>query len=201
MSPSNSAKQNVAGFSRALTRVTLLRVADPRSVAALTFKSQRRKLNRTMNALSDPTKGARGFARVVTWSAALSMALTAAILASVRQVNPTVEFKFSVMTVVAFLVAGLFTAAIFRRLFNASASTGVASLKRWPLFLFFAIVLATLVASMVFALRGVSREKRMDIAIGAGLALVALTFGGYLGWRTVRFLEADEKRNRREDRP
>src|SRR5215831_7120 len=104
-----------------------------------------------MNAPMNSAKSTRDFAQVVTWSAALSMALTAAILASVRQVNPTVEFRFSVLTVIAFLVAGPLTAAVFRKIFNAT-STGTASLKRWPLFLFFAVVLATLVASIAFAL-------------------------------------------------
>ena len=154
---------------------------------------------RIMNATPGSTKGTRDFAQVVTWSAALSMALSAAILASVRQVNPTVEFRFSVMTVIAFLVAGPLTAAVFRKIFNAT-STGTASLKRWPLVLFFAVVLATLVVSIVFALRGVSGQKRMEIAVGTGTALLAVTFGGYLGWRAIRFLEADDKRNRVEDR-
>jgi FtsH-binding integral membrane protein len=153
-----------------------------------------------MNAPSDPTKGTRDFARVVTWAAALSMGLTAAIIASVRQVNPTVEFKFSIFTVVAFLVTGFFTAVIFHKIFKAGTSTAgdAASpkLKRWPPFLFFAVVLATLVASIVFALRGVSGERRTDVAAGAGIALVVLSFGGWLGWRTIRFLEADDKRNR-----
>jgi hypothetical protein len=152
-----------------------------------------------MNATPSSTKGTRDFAQVVTWSAALSMALTAAILASVRQVNPTVEFRFSAMTVIGFLVAGILTAGIFRKIFNAT-STGVASLKRWPLILFFAVVLVTLVVSIVFALRGVSSEKQVEIAIGTGVALLAVTFGGYLGFRAIRFLEADDKRNKIGDR-
>src|SRR5262245_23575308 len=133
-----------------------------------------------MSEPSDPNRGARDLARVVTWSAALSMAITAAIVASIRQVNPTVEFKFSIFTVIAFFLVGFFTVAIFRRIFDMNAASPRVNRRR--LALFAGTVAAALVASMAFALRGISSEKRFDVAAGIGIAVLVLSFGAWIGW-------------------
>src|ERR1043166_3988943 len=62
----------------------------------------------------DESKHAHDFEKLVTWSAAFSIAVTAALLASLKQINPNVQFKFGVATVVAFFGAGAFTVLFFR---------------------------------------------------------------------------------------
>jgi hypothetical protein len=61
------------------------------------------------------------------------------------------------------------------------------------------VVLLTVVASMAFALRGLSSQKRADVGIGIAIAVAVMTFGGWMGWRAIRYLEADDERNRREE--
>src|SRR5262245_54217275 len=69
-----------------------------------------------------PSKPSDTLAKVVTWSAALSMAIAAALVASVHEVNPTVQFKFSFVTVIAFFAAGAITVAFFRIVFRPAPS-------------------------------------------------------------------------------
>jgi peptidoglycan/LPS O-acetylase OafA/YrhL len=137
------------------------------------------------------SKSARDFEKLVTWSAAFSIAVTAALLASLKQINPNVQFRFSVATVVAFFAAGTFTVLFFRTILHGTPR------RRFALLVVAGI--AAVVGYFVFGLKEVSAEKRTDVAIGAAIAVAVLSFFGWVWWRIVRFLEADDRQNRNPD--
>jgi uncharacterized membrane protein HdeD (DUF308 family) len=136
--------------------------------------------------LPQESKHSHSFEILVTWSAALSMALAAGVLASVKEINPTVRFQFSAASAIAFFGAGILTVAFFRALLHRSSN-------RWLYVLITTGIIAALFA-MASALKNVSR----DFIIGLVFAIAALSVGGLFLWRVGRFLSADEKRNQRE---
>jgi hypothetical protein len=147
---------------------------------------------------ADPKKNSRDLARIVTWGAALSMGATAALVASIKRINPTIEFKFSVATVVAFLGAGFFTVTFFQKLLGAGRSASMeghlpSPKERRRLIVYCLASVVVTFAAMGYGLRNVSQEKQFDVVVGAAIAIAVLTFVGWLGSRVVRFLEADEK--------
>lgn len=146
-----------------------------------------------MNAPAPESKTARDFEKLVTWSAALSIAITAALLASLKQVNPAVRFEFSALTVIVFFGSGLLTVLFFRLVLHRINS------RRGRTLLLFGAGVAAVLGYFFFGLREVSPEKRRDVTIGAAIAIAVLSFVGWIWWRVVRFLEADDRRNREPD--
>lgn len=132
------------------------------------------------------SKHSHDFEKLVTWSSALSMALAGGVLASVKEINPTVRFQFSAVSVMVFFGAGILTVAVFRALLRRSAS-------RW-LYILITIGIVAGIIVIASALRNVSR----DFLIGLVCAVAVLSAGGFLLWRVARFLSAEEKRNQRE---
>lgn len=139
---------------------------------------------------TDDSKLSHDFERLITWASALSVAVIAALLASLKQVNPSVQFRFSVSTVVAFFGAGALTVIFFRLILHRISS------RRSRQLLFTAAGIAMVLGYFLFGLKEVSPEKRMDVTIGAAVAIAVLSFLGWVWWRVVQFLEADDKRNR-----
>ena len=158
-------------------------------------------INRVMN--NRPTtslKYSRQFAALVTWSAAFSVAILAAILASLKQINPSVEFKFSVLTVAAFLGSGGLVVKIFHWGFGDHPSTSPGQQRtRAPIWLALGAVVLCLI---VVTLEYVPREGQGDFLIGETAAFAAIIFVAWWSWRIVRILEAqtDEEERREEDR-
>jgi hypothetical protein len=146
-----------------------------------------------MNTDPKQTKSARDFERMLAWTSAFSMGVAAGFMASVRQINPTVEFRFSIASVAAFVIASVFTLLVFRVILRRSdGANATTTYRRW-LVTFCVAVSVALLASFSVALRNVSYERRMDVLIGASLALAALAGIALLAWRIFRFLEADAR--------
>jgi peptidoglycan/LPS O-acetylase OafA/YrhL len=146
-----------------------------------------------MTAPREDSKSSRDFETLVTWASALSVAVIAALLASLKQVNPTVQFRFTITTVVAFLGAGISTVLFFRLILHRVNSRRVRNV------LFATAGVGLVLGYFLFGLKEVSPEKRMDVTIGAAIAIAVLSFLGMVWWRVVRFLEADDRRNRKPD--
>src|SRR4051812_839921 len=102
---------------------------------------------------------------LVTWLAALSMALAAGVIGSIHQVNPTMQFQFSAVAVAAFIVTGALTFWFFRMMLRGRSS------RRRKLFVLTIAALFTLPVFVLYALRSVASERRMDFAIGGGIAI------------------------------
>ena len=67
-------------------------------------------------------------------------------------------------------------------------------MRRWFYFLT-VLGLGGTAAGMAYSLKGVSREKLMDVGIGVLMASFFLSIVLFLFLRTIRFLDRDERQN------
>lgn len=134
------------------------------------------------------TKDARDFEKLVIWVSTLSIAVMAGFLASIRQVNPVVQFRFSVFSVVAFFAGGALTALFLHFVMVGN--------KRKRGLLVVAVAIACVLAYFLFGIKNVSLENRRDVTIGTAIALAVLSFVAWLLWRVGRFFERDGQRNK-----
>lgn len=142
-----------------------------------------------MNAMKPAeTKDERDFEKLVVWVSTLSIAATAGFLASIKQVNPAVQFRFSIFSVVAFIAGGALTALFLRFILKGKKS------KRGLLVV--GVAIACVLGYFLIGIKDVSSENRRDVIIGTALAVAVLSFLGYVLWRISRFLESDQQRNR-----
>jgi hypothetical protein len=150
---------------------------------------------------SPEPKSEHDFLRLVQYSGAGCLGLTAALLASLKSVNPTVRFEFSGWTVLAFAgVAGGAWYVAERVFFRARAEGRPPPVKRAAGFTLL-LTVATL-AGFALATRGASTERQHDMAVGTVWAVLALSIVGVAFWKVVQFLERDAARTDAEaDRP
>lgn len=147
----------------------------------------------TVNTTNTPlplgdSKQGRDFEKLVLWASSFSIAVLAGFLASIKQVNPAVQFRFSALSAVAFVLGGVLT-AVFLRLVLRSNS------RRRALFVFGAAV-ACVIGYFLMGLKNAPQENRRDMTIGTVIAVAVLSFVAWLLWRVSRFLERDQQRNR-----
>ncbi len=136
---------------------------------------------------------------IVTLSSTLSMGLGAAVLFSIRSVNPSLEYVLDWKTWSSLLLVGWLTywgcrVILFPRRPGTSLNNTQTSKRRW-LYTFGAFAFGGTAASMAYSLRGISTEKLMDVGIGVMLATIFLSVAAFLFLRTVRFLRDDEATN------
>jgi hypothetical protein len=152
---------------------------------------------------TNPPEHSEGFDKVVTWSAAFSLATAAGFLASVRQVHPSVEFHFSLATVAAFLAAGILTFALFRMIFRGKSGDGSGASQSSPrkkLIAFSIVSALVLIASVATALRNLPANSKIDFAIGTTAGIAAVSGFAWIAWKILRFLEAEDEENTRREK-
>jgi Na+/proline symporter len=138
------------------------------------------------------SKSGRDFEKLVVWVSALSIAAMAGFLASLKQVNPAVEFRFSAASVVACIAGGILTALFLRIVMHGN--------KRRRAFLVVGAAIVSVLGYFLFGIKNTSQENRMDVTIGTAIAVAVLSFVAWLLWCVSRFLERDEARNRDRER-
>ena len=142
-----------------------------------------------MNAIRpSDSKDSRDFEKLVIWVSTLSIAVMAGFLASIKQVNPAVQFRFSVFSVVAFIAGGALTALFLLFILKGNKS------RKGLLVL--AVAIACVLCYFFIGIKHVSAENRQDVTIGAAIAVAVLAFLGSVLWRIIKFLESDQQRNR-----
>jgi hypothetical protein len=145
-------------------------------------------------------KNDRDLIRVVEFSTALSLSLMTAFVFAIKTVNPSIQFSFSTLTLVVFLLSGfLFWLAchLFFKRVVANAEAGPGSqvdrkslLLRWVSFFSIALILET-VLGFANGLRGVSSEKLREVIEGTMWALLFLSVLAFLFWKLTRFVQRD----------
>ena len=153
-----------------------------------------------MNTPAPPTKTSRDFERVITWSAAFSMAVFAGFLAALEQIEPTLKFRFSALVILAFFGTGLVTAIVFRTIFRLNRSDEGGSRQgpriRWHWLMVFLLASGTALASFILVtIRYVPAGHRADLLIGESVAIIVVSGGGWLIWRLIHFLESQDDEN------
>ncbi|PHX95492.1 MAG: hypothetical protein CK546_02215 [Pedosphaera sp.] len=124
------------------------------------------------------------------WAGAGSLGITAGFVESLKSVNPTVRFELSLWTLlVSAAVTGASWYVAERAFFRALAKGCKPPVKLVVGFV--ALLSVGTVAGFVLALRGVSTERRHDVAVGTLWAVMALSIVGFAFWKVVQFLERD----------
>ena len=136
------------------------------------------------------SKEGRDFQKLVMWVSSLSIAVMAALLASLKQVNPDIELRFTIGTVIAFIAGGVLTALFLRGVMRADK-------KRRVLLVLGAAITSVLVYFLI-GIDKTSRENRADVTIGTLLAVMVLSFVAFLLWRLSRFIESGEPKDGEE---
>jgi hypothetical protein len=140
-----------------------------------------------------PQRRERELIWVVQAASAISLGTLAALLYSVRTVNPSIQFRFSFATIIAFALAAAASWAFWHVVFQLSTDEGdvkeARRRKRW-LALLATFLAGALLAAFVYPLRGFSHERLSEVSVGALIAVGFLTVLGILFWRVVRFLES-----------
>ncbi len=136
---------------------------------------------------------------IVTLSSTVGLGVGAAFLVSIQSVNPSLEFVLDWKTWVSMAIVGWLSfwgcrLVLFPKLAAGSAGSSQAG-KRWGFFMLVVLTFGGMAASVAYSLRGVSREKLVDVGIGFLLAAFFLSIVSFLFVRTVNFLRADDAAN------
>jgi peptidoglycan/LPS O-acetylase OafA/YrhL len=142
--------------------------------------------------LNDSKEG-RDFQKLVMWASSFSIALLAGFLASLKQVNPTIQIRFTIGSAVAFVLGGILTALFLRLVLKADK-------RKRPYFIFGAVV-ACVAGYFLMGIANTSQENRSDVVVGTVAAVLVLSFVALVIWRLTRFLEADQPETRDDDGP
>jgi len=140
---------------------------------------------------NQPPGNQREFMRVVKIGTALSMGLMAGFLYSLKKVHPTIELRFTIGTVIAFLIAAVaswkFCAMLARS--NESEQPGQRPfIVRWMIMFLGVASLATL-GAFAYALKDVSSQSRLEVIEGTAIAAVVLAIGGWFIYKAFQFFE------------
>ena len=134
------------------------------------------------------SKDGRDFEKLVVWASSFSIAVLGALLASLKQVNPSIVLRFSVATVLAFVGGAVLTPLFLRIVMHGS--------KQRRAILVIAAAIVAVLTYFFFGIENTSQENRTDVTIGTGIALTVLSFVAWVLWRLARFLESDQQENR-----
>ncbi|MEW6306279.1 MAG: hypothetical protein AB1705_22660 [Verrucomicrobiota bacterium] len=149
-----------------------------------------------MNGPTEP-KGEREFYNVVKFASAFSIALMAAYLYSVKEVNPALKIEVGLGSVLVFLGSGAMVWFAMRAVFGEGKGRfggGAGSQRRWLIGLSALLTLGML-AGFVTALKNVSSIKKLEVIQGTALAVMVLAMVGVIFLQVVKFLERDSARN------
>jgi hypothetical protein len=140
-----------------------------------------------VSAPGNESKDERAFEKLVMWASSFSIGLLGSFLASLKQVNPTIVFKFTFETVAAFVGGAVLTAFFLHVVLHGSKKRRAA--------LVIVAAIASVVLYFLFGIENTSRANRSDVTIGTVLAVTVLSFVAWVIWRLTRFLESDQQQN------
>jgi Na+/proline symporter len=142
-----------------------------------------------MNTSNLPTppnsKEERAFEKLVMWVSSFSIGVLAAFLASLKQVNPSIVFKFTFATVAAFVGGAVLAVLFLRAVLHGSK-------KRRAMLVFIAAI-GSVLLYFFFGIENTSRANRSDVMFGTVIAVMVLSFLAWVIWRLGRYFESDQQ--------
>jgi hypothetical protein len=131
---------------------------------------------------------------VIKWSVTFCVGGMAGFIASIRQVNPTIVFRFDWLTALA-LIVGCGMGWLFWRVIPGDDDQRKSGRSKWlPLGLWVAALCGMMLAGFAYGMKDISGEKQREMYIGTGMAFLVLAFVGFLFWRSVKYFEDDHRR-------
>lgn len=132
--------------------------------------------------------------RFIQRALSLSLAAMGGFIASIRQVNPEIVFRFDWITLLAMLFGG-WLGWVFWRVLPGETGRGRSGLRRWlPLVLWLGVLVAATLFGFAYGMKGLSGPKQREMLVGTGLATLVLGAFGFLIWRIGHFFEQDSQR-------
>ncbi|MBT6805596.1 MAG: hypothetical protein HOA47_11555 [Verrucomicrobia bacterium] len=148
----------------------------------------------TGNPSATPNSGDQ-FDRLAGFASSFSMGAVAAFIASIQQINPTLEFKIGIFTLLAFVVFFGVTSWVYRIIFEGKTERIDPKRPKKIVFFFSASTLLAVFGCMGFALKGISQNQLRDVGIGVITALFFVSIAAFFFFKVVKFLQRDEQNN------
>ena len=135
------------------------------------------------------------FDRLAGFASSFSMGAVAAFIASIQQINPTLEFKIGISTPLAFVVFFGVTHWVYRVIFDGKTALIDPKRPKKIVLFFSSSSLLAVFGCMGFALRGISHIQLRDVGIGVITALFFVSIAVFFFFKVVKFLKRDEQNN------
>ena len=149
-----------------------------------------------MSVTSASTSSSDGqFDRLAGFASSFSMGAVAGFIASIQQINPTLEFKIGIFTLLAFVVFFGVTSWVYRIIFDGKTERIDPKRPKKIVFFFSASSLLAVFSCMGFALKGISQNQLRDVGIGVITALFFVSIAAFFFFKAVKFLQRDEQNN------
>ena len=135
------------------------------------------------------------FEKLAGLASSFSVGLSTAFAASLKQINPTLEFNFGLLTLVCFAAGFVATWWIHGVIFNESLDKQDPNRRKKALVFFGATMMLAVICCMGFALKGISPQKLKEVGIGVTIAVFFMSISFFFFFKVVGFLQRDEENN------
>ncbi len=135
------------------------------------------------------------FDRLAGFASSFSMGAVAAFIASLKQINPTLEFHVGLMTLLSFIACFGITWWVHHVIFDDKRAS-IDPKRRQKTLLFFGVSsMMAVLSCMGFALKGISHTKLKDVGFGVVIAAFFIAIAAFFFFKVVGFLQRDEQNN------
>jgi len=151
-----------------------------------------------MSALStskEATPDTGSFEKLAGLASSFSVGLSTAFAASLKQINPTLEIHFGLLSHICFVTGCVATWWIHRVIFNENLDQQDPNRRKKALIFFGATMMVAVLCCMGFALKGISPQKLKEVGIGVAIAVFFMSISFFFFFKVVGFLQRDEENN------
>ena len=135
------------------------------------------------------------FDRLAGFASSFSMGAVAGFIASIKQINPTLEFQLSLLTILSFIGCFGVTWWVHNVIFDEKTDS-MDPRRRKKTILFFGVTsMLAVMSCMGFALKGISQNKLKDVSFGVVIAALFISIAAFFFFKVVGFLHKDERNN------
>lgn len=133
----------------------------------------------------------RGFRAVMVGSSALGAGCLIASLPMVQSGPGGIDFRWSYWALPAFALGAVMAIGFWQLIFRLARHRGDEAASRRKLYAASAGLMLVAFGAFIYPLRFVVPERRTDVLIGLGMAIIALSAVGLLIRTVVKWLESD----------
>ena len=135
------------------------------------------------------------FEKLAGLASSFSVGLALAFAVSLKQINPTLEFSFGLLTLLCFVVGFAATWWVHGVIFNDRLDKQDPNRRKKTLIFFGATMMVAVICCMGFALKGISPQKLKEVGIGVAIAVFFMSISFFFFFKVVGFLQRDEENN------